>query len=74
MYAVHTPTLYILPVKVDRPFLSPPTYILRSDKDPKKSDAGFPNLETNAGMFRPTSTNSPGSATKGEYIVSDVPL
>jgi hypothetical protein len=53
--------------------LSPPTYILRSDKDPKKSDAGFPNLETNAGMFIPTSTSSPGSPTSGAYTVSSTP-
>ena len=66
--------LYILPVKVDNPLLSPPTYILKSDKDPKKSDAGLPNLETNAGIFNPISTSSPGSATAGEYTVSKTPL
>ena len=51
----------------------PPTYILKSDKDPKKSAAGFPNLEINAGMFSPISINSNGSAIVGEYIVSKTP-
>ena len=58
--------LYILPVNVDVPLLSPPMYILKSESEPKKFDAGFPNLATNAGMFKPISTTSPGSANRGE--------